>query len=147
MSKEVSTVNGSLFTDDRGFLSFVNDFNLSDYKRFYIVENHKRDFIRAWHGHLKENKAVLCVKGSALVSAVKISDTGEILKDEKPFTITLSDRNPIVLKIPEGYANGFKTLTDDCKLMFFSSSSLEESKGDDYRFEYNTWNVWGENYR
>lgn len=147
MTNEILTVNGNLFVDDRGFLSFVNDFNLSDYKRFYIVENHKQDFIRAWHGHLKESKAVLCVQGAALVAAVKISNDGKILHDERPFAITLSERSPVVLKIPSGYANGFKTLTNDCKLMFFSSASLEESKNDDYRFEYNTWNIWGEKYR
>jgi len=40
---------GAVFSDDRGFLRFVNDFDFSDVKRFYQVENHKKGFIRAWH--------------------------------------------------------------------------------------------------
>ena len=40
------------------------------------------------------------------------------------------------------FANGFKTLTPDAKLMFFSTSTLEESQGDDIRFDAYYWNPW-----
>ena len=46
----------------------------------------------------------------------------------------LSALKPSVLHIPAGYANGFKSLTADTKLMFFSTSILEESQGDDVRW-------------
>ena len=68
----ISKISGGLFADDRGFLRFVNDFDFSNVKRFYQVENHSRGYIRAWHGHNKESKYVYVAKGSALVGAVNL---------------------------------------------------------------------------
>ena len=39
------------------------------------------------------------------------------------------------------------TLTDDAIVQFFSTSTLEESKGDDIRFPYDKWNIWNIEYR
>jgi hypothetical protein len=33
-------------------------------------------------------------------------------------------------------------LSADAILLVYSSTSLEESKGDDYRFEFDYWNPW-----
>lgn len=140
MNFKINKIQGDLFADDRGYLRFVNDFNFKDVKRFYQVENHAKNFIRAWHGHKKEGKYVYVSKGSALIGAVNM-ETDEIFK------ITLSSQSPVVLFIPPGYANGFKTLEEGTIVMFFSTSTLEESKGDDIRFDYDKWNIWEENYR
>ena len=34
------------------------------------------------------------------------------------------------------------SLTDDLKLMFFSTSTLEESAADDIRFDSRLWDIW-----
>ena len=47
---------GENFTDLRGNLRCVNNFNFKNIKRFYQINNHKINFVRAWHGHRKENK-------------------------------------------------------------------------------------------
>ena len=44
-------------------------------------------------------------------------------------------------------SNGFKTLEEDTQILFFSTSTLQESLNDDIRFAYNKWNIWEENYR
>ena len=54
----------------------------------------------------------------------------------------LSANKPSVLFIPPGYCNGFMSLTQDAKLMFFSTSTLEESRGDDIRFHARHWDIW-----
>lgn len=123
--------NGNVVTDDRGSVSFVNDFDFKDVKRFYMVQNHSKGFVRAWHGHKKESKYVLVVRGAVMVSVMPLDDLGEI------DTFILSDKKPQVLLIPAGNYNGFKTLTDDAQVMFFSTSTLEESKGDDIRLSAN----------
>ena len=51
----------------------------------------------------------------------------------------LSDRNPKILFIPPKHANGFRCLENDTRIIFFSTSSLEESEGDDYRFPFDYW--------
>ena len=133
-------MEGNSFVDDRGVLRFVNDFDFRNVKRFYQVENHKKGFIRAWHGHMHEGKYVYIAKGTALVGAVNM-ETEEVNK------FVLSSQKPSVLFIPPGYANGFKNLEEDTIIMFFSTSTIEETKGDDTRFEWDRWNIWEEDYR
>lgn len=148
--QEINQIFGNVAVDDRGSLKFINDFNFQDVKRFYQVQNHSRNFIRAWHGHVKEAKYVYVVKGSILVGAVPMpSDTEKTNFDPKtePKRFVLSSDKPSVLYIPANYANGFMTLTEDSIVQFFSTSTLEESKGDDIRFPYDKWNIWNVEYR
>lgn len=135
-------VPGGKAFDDRGSLTFINDLDLSQFKRFYVVENHSKGFVRAWHGHKQEAKAVVVLHGSALVAAVAIDNWDSPSKDLKVERTVLSAEKPGALLIPAGYANGFMTLTEGAKVMFLSTSSLEESAGDDFRFEARYWNPW-----
>ena len=131
----VELINGGVAVDDRGQLSFVNDFDFTDVKRFYMVENHEQGFIRAWHGHKKEGKYVYVPSGAILIGTVN-------LETEEVERFVLSSSKPQVLYIPPGYANGFMNLQDNTKVIFFSTSTLKESMGDDIRFEYDKWNIW-----
>ena len=133
---------GGLSVDDRGTVSFVNDFDFKNVKRFYVVENHKQGFIRAWHGHKNESKYVFVVKGSAVVAAVKIDNWENPSKNLQVNRFTLSDKTPSVLFIPAGYANGFMSLSEDAKLIFYSTSELKDSLNDDIRFEAHYWDAW-----
>tara|TARA_R100000008_G_scaffold19759_1_gene10194 strand:+ start:163 stop:579 length:417 start_codon:yes stop_codon:yes gene_type:complete len=138
MSSEI--YDGNVFVDDRGKLRFVNDFDFKKVKRFYQVENHRRGFIRAWHAHKKEAKYVYVARGSALVGVVN-------LETEKVEKTVLSADTPRVLYIPPNSANGFMNLEEETIIMFFSTSTLAESKGDDIRFAYDKWDIWGDDYR
>ena len=137
---ETKIISGGLSVDDRGSVTFVNDFNFSDVKRFYVVENHRAGFIRAWHGHEKEGKYVFVVKGTALIGTVDMNS-------ESPKKYILSDRSPKILYIPPGYANGFKTLEEDTRIIFYSTSTLQDSLGDDIRFPFDRWDIWKEDFR
>lgn len=139
---EPQLIKGGLAVDDRGTVGFVNDFNFTDVKRFYTVENHKQGFVRAWHAHKKEAKYVMTVKGSAIIGAVKIDNWENPSKDLKINRFVLSEKNPSVLFIPAGYANGFMSLTEDAKLIFFSTSELKDSLNDDIRYDAHYWEAW-----
>lgn len=121
--------------DDRGKVSFVNDFDFKDVKRFYVVENHTKGFIRAWHGHKKEAKYVYVTRGAIIIGVVNMKDSYGVQRH------VLSADKPQILYIPARNYNGFKTLTDDTQVMFFSTSTLEETKGDDYRKPVDTFNL------
>ena len=133
---------GGLAADDRGELAYVNDFRFEGVKRFYMVSNHSQGFVRAWHGHKREAKYVTAVSGAAVVGAVCIDDWERPSKESEVQRFVLSAHRPSVLYIPPGYANGFMSLTADLRLMFFSTSSLEESHGDDFRYESRYWDIW-----
>lgn len=139
---QVQLIKGGISVDDRGVVSFVNDFNFLNVKRFYMVENHKQGFVRAWHAHKKEAKYVMAIKGSAIVGAVKIDNWESPSKDLKINRFVLGESNPSVLFIPAGYANGFMSLSENTKLIFFSTSELKDSLNDDIRYESHYWEAW-----
>jgi dTDP-4-dehydrorhamnose 3,5-epimerase len=141
-SSDPYLINGGRATDDRGSLEFFNELDISKFKRFYTVENHENGFIRAWHGHLKESKVLIPLRGALLACAVKLTSTELPDKNQEVFRQVLSASNPKALFIPPGYANGFKTLSQDSLVMVLSSTTLEESLGDDYRFPFDYWNPW-----
>lgn len=126
---------GDVAIDDRGSVSFVNDFDPSVTKRFYVVSNHQKGFVRAWHGHQKEGKYVFVVSGAIKIGVISMKD------DRFGKTYVLSAIKPQVLYIPPGNYNGFKTLTDDAQVMFFSTLTMEKSSGDDYRKPANEWDI------
>lgn len=140
METQPKIYNGGLAVDDRGTVSFVNDFNFEGVKRCYMVENHERGFIRSWHGHRNEGKYVSVVNGSAIVGAVN-------METEKVERYVLSSKKPQILWIPPGFANGFKSLEENTKIIFYSTSTLEESLNDDIRFPHDKWDIWNIEYR
>ena len=139
---EPKLIAGNIGIDDRGEVGFVNDFDFAGVKRFYTVRNHRRGFVRAWHAHRREAKYVTATSGAALVGVVPIDDWEHPSKDLPVLRFVLSAHKPSVLYIPTGYANGFMSLTGDAMLMFFSTSTLEQSKGDDIRFPARYWDIW-----
>ena len=130
---------GNLAVDDRGTLRFVNDFDFKGVKRFYQVENFSTKTVRAFHGHMKEGKYVYAVSGSVIMCAVKLTSPTKPSKKAKVERLVLSSSKPQVVFIPPGYANGFKALEKNTQVMFFSTATLLESQGDDYRFSFDYW--------
>jgi len=142
--KKPRLIKGGISTDERGEVSFVNDFDFKDIKRFYIIENASLDVIRAFHGHLREEKFIFVVSGKALVAVVKIDDIEKPGRNKELRRFVLCADKPTVLHIPGGYANGLRSLEEGTKVIVFSTTTLEESKKDDYRFPYDYWGkqVW-----
>lgn len=135
-------IRGGLAVDDRGVVSFVNDFVFEGVRRFYVVRNHRAGFVRAWHAHRRETKYFTVVEGTALVCAVQIDDWAQPSRDLKVHRHVLTAEQPAVLHVPAGFANGFMTLTMATKVVVFSTVTLEESREDDIRYDAYYWNPW-----
>ena len=144
---EPTLIDLGLSLDDRGSLRYLNDFTFENWKRFYIVENHRAGFIRAWHAHERESKFVIAISGTVKIGTVKVDDFESPNEELKPNFRILSHLTNFGLFIPGGYANGFQTLTSDAKLLIFSTSTLSESMSDDYRYQWDLWTSWDENFR
>lgn len=146
MAQQKKTIiySGNIRTDARGQVGFVNDFDFKDVKRFYQIENTNTDIIRAFHGHKIETKYVYVVSGSILFCAAYIDNFKSPSKNAIVERHILTGKNPQVIYIPPHFANGFKTLETNTKVIFYSTSSLEDSKADDYRIPYDYWgtDIW-----
>lgn len=136
-------VSGGVAVDDRGRLGYVEGVCMDGVRRLYVVSNHRSGHVRAWHGHKNETKLVMVVAGAAIVAAVEVDDWEHPSRDLEVHRWVLSEDRLAVLRIPPGWANGFRTLTPGARVMFWSSSTLEESSSDDFRWHARYWDAWG----
>ena len=139
---KIHTIEGGISVDYRGRISHVNDLDMSEVERFYIIHQNDTSIIRAWHGHQHEKKWFYTVKGSFTTAFVKIDDWENPSPDLKPEVFHLSAAESRVLYIPEGYANGIKAEEPDSILMVFSNKVLSEAIHDSWRYDSIMWMNW-----
>jgi dTDP-4-dehydrorhamnose 3,5-epimerase-like enzyme len=132
---------GGIAIDNRGSVAFNNGLQLKNIKRFYIVANKKKNFVRAWHGHKIEAKYMICISGKAKIAAVKINNFRKPSKKIKVHSWIIDSNKPDVVYIPPGYANGTKSITKDMQILVLSNSSLKSSLKDDFRFDKDFWKI------
>ena len=138
----IKVVEGGIFTDYRGKISHVNDLDMSEVNRFYIIHHDNTDIVRAWHAHQFEKKWFFCLKGSFTTAFVKIDDWNTPSLNLKPEVFILSDKVSRIICIPEGYANGIKANEPDSILMVLSNKILSEAIKDSWRYDKDMWMDW-----
>lgn len=139
MTEEPKFIEGGVAVDERGSVRFVNAFDFAGVRRFYQVTNASLSTERVWHAHKHERKWVYAAKGAAVVAAVEFDHDTKPSKSKKVHRFVLSEEQPGILAIPAGYANAFRILKPDTVLLFFSSSTVEASEQDDFRFPPDYW--------
>lgn len=139
---EIKIVEGGIFTDYRGQISFVNELDMSEVARFYMIYHSDASVIRAWHAHQTEKKWFYAVKGSFTTAFVKIDNWENPSLDLKPEVFHLTDKKSSILCIPEGYANGIKAEEPDSILMVLSNKILSEAVKDSWRYDPHLWMEW-----
>lgn len=118
--------------DERGFIErlFCSD-ELSDLFPNGIAQvNHSmsksQGTVRGLHFQyppFSEKKLVSCIRGKVLDIAVDIREGSPTFLQWH--TEVLSDENCSSLVIPEGFAHGFQTLTDNCELLYLHSCTYQ----------------------
>ena len=139
---DIKIIEGGIFTDHRGKLSHVNNLDLSEVERFYIIQHDNTEVIRAWHAHQFEKKWFYCVKGSFTGAFIKIDNWENPSKNLVPEVFDLSDKKSEIICIPEGYANGFKANEPDSILLVLSNKTLDVAIHDSWRYNANLWMKW-----
>ena len=134
-------IDGGLHTDDRGTVSFANDFDLAGVDRFYTIRFGRPNTPRGWLGHRRDVKWFTAVQGEVRVAVVEPDDWGSPASDLPVNRYTLSAGTPQVLHVPAGHATASAGLTDDAILLVFSSGRIEDAKSDDYRFPVDIWDL------
>jgi dTDP-4-dehydrorhamnose 3,5-epimerase len=121
--------------DERGFFSRFfceEDFKAIGLKSVINQINHtstkEKGSIRGLHfQHFphEENKIVSCLKGEVFDIAVDIRRNSPTYL--KWHAQLLSEENCLSLFIPQGFAHGFQTLTDNCELIYLHTESYHPS--------------------
>lgn len=126
-------VIGNHHADSRGLLTFNNDFDASDVKRIYFIENCDTSFIRAWQGHREERRWFTVVCGSFEIKLILIDDWKNPSPNLQQEVFVLTSENLVILPIPKGYVSSIKALEDKSKLMVMADY-LKGEIHDEYRF-------------
>ena len=124
---------GKTYLDSRGTLRFNNDFDLSEIKRVYEIENCDIEFRRGWKGHYKEKRRFLCTSGVIEITVKEILQG--IKLSNKSNTIKLSADKFDVLEVPEMYATLIKQKVPGSKVLVFANSFIDNSE-EDIRWPY-----------
>ena len=132
-------LQGNIAKDIRGSVRFINDFSFPNIKRFYHVTNADTDTIRAFHGHMREEKYVYVPSGKALVCAVLLDHPIHPSPKNLVYKFILCADTPQILHIPSRYANGVRALESQTNILFFSTATLKQSQADDFRFPSDYW--------
>ncbi|MEM6964541.1 MAG: WxcM-like domain-containing protein [Bacteroidota bacterium] len=135
-------IKGGKFVDDRGSITFANDFDMSRVKRFYYICHHDTVTVRAWQGHKRESKWFHVFAGKFLVKLIQPDNWEVPSQNSSIASFTLDATDSTVLYIPSGFINGFKALEPNSSMLVFSDVTLDESQRDDFRFEPNSWFDW-----
>ena len=139
---DLKIVQRKPISDDRGFLSRLycqDDFKLMGINKPISQINQtltkKKGAVRGLHYQLApfaEAKLVTCIKGEIFDVAVDLrKDSPSYLKWHAE---VLSENNHKSFLIPEGFAHGFQTISDDCELIYLHTApySKEHEKGLNY---------------
>jgi len=122
-------IDPTVHEDDRGWFGRFyckKDFKEIGHEKEWVQMNHsstkKKGSIRGMHFQLspfKEIKLVKCVAGAVFDVIIDVRKGSPTFL--KWFAQELSAFNRKMLYIPEGFAHGFQTLTDDCDLIYLHS--------------------------
>lgn len=136
--KSVKVIERKLLGDTRGYLERL--FCLEDFTgilngKIISQINHtytkSAGTIRGLHFQqppFSETKFITCIKGTVFDVAVDLRHgSSEFLQHHAEI---LSAENHKTLFIPEGFAHGFQTLTDDCEMIYFHTAPyVADSEG------------------
>ena len=138
----VEIIKGGSFTDARGTLQFVNDFDFYGVKRFYQIKHDDKDVVRAWQGHQIEHKWFFVGTGTFIIAWVQIDNWQNPSTNLNGNYVILSEESPKILSVPKGYANGIKALSPGSILTVYSDSTVEQSSNDRWSFDPALWLDW-----
>lgn len=130
---------GNKHKDDRGIITYNNDFDASQIRRIYTIVNQSTDFVRGWQGHKMEQRWFAAMKGSFEISVIQVDDFNSPSKDLPIHKYTIVDNELTYLHIPAGCITAIKSLVDDSKLLVLADYQIGQIQ-DEFRFDINYFN-------
>lgn len=124
---------GKKHKDERGIITYNNDFDASQIKRIYTIENHSADFIRGWQGHQIEQRWFAAMSGSFEIRVIKVDDFDNPSKDLSQNKYKLTADNLDFLHVPAGYITAIQALEEHSKLLVLADYGVGEVQ-DEYRY-------------
>lgn len=132
-SNQLPITVGNRHNDERGIITFNNEFDASEIKRIYTIENHSIDFVRGWQGHKIEQRWFASMNGKFKISVIEVDNFENPSQDLTIQQYILDDESLTYLHIPAGHLTAIQALQEESKLLVLADYALGEVK-DEYRF-------------
>jgi len=134
MLQKVKVISGGHHVDARGEVTFVNEFDMSQVKRFYRIKHFDTETIRGWRAHKIEQRWFHVFNGTFMVKLVKIDnwENPSSNLDQHKFILKATDIS--VFHIPVGYASSLQAMEENSEMIVFADYPIEHAKNDDYLF-------------
>lgn len=133
--KDIQTIQGGVAKDHRGQIRFVNDFDMTEVKRFYIIENKDIELVRGWRAHRIEQRWFYALAGAFSIDLVQIDNWDQASPDLRIEKRILSADAQEVLHVPVGYGTAFQALEPNSKLLVFADHGIDHAPMDDYTWD------------
>ncbi|TDQ73512.1 WxcM-like domain-containing protein [Sphingobacterium yanglingense] len=132
----IDTIKGGIASDHRGSIRFVNEFDMTQVKRFYSIRNADVELVRGWRAHRIEQRWFYVLSGSFVLDLVKIDDWDNASATLPVERRILREEEGEVLHVPVGYGTAFQAMEEGAELLVFADHGIEHAPNDDY-----TWPV------
>ena len=129
-------IAGGTHVDPRGALMYNNDFDASEVKRIYLIENKDITVVRAWQGHKIEQRWFTAVLGVFRIQLIKIDNWEQPSKTLIVESYILNSDSLNFLHIPAGYVSSIQSISSSSKLLVLADYFLDDNN-DEYRYEIN----------
>jgi len=129
-----SFIQGGISKDHRGQIRFVNEFDMSLVKRFYLIKNSDLELVRGWRAHRVEQRWFYVLSGSFRIDLVKIDNWDNPSKDLNIEKIVLSVNDHKVFHVPSGYGTAFQAIEEDSEILAFANYPLSHAPSDDHTY-------------
>lgn len=127
-------IHGSIFKDSRGELKYNNDFDASEIKRMYIIENSYTALKRGWKAHKIEQRWFIALTGTFSIQVVAIDDFEKPEAEKEFYNFILESNEMHVLHCPAGHATLIQALEPESKILAMGDFLLGETQ-DEYRYD------------
>jgi len=128
----VLKIKGGNSLDKRGQIRYVNGFDMSLVKRFYIIKNSDTELVRGWRGHRIEKRWFYVLYGSFELNLVEIDDWNQPSVNLSIETIKLTMDDQQIVYLPTGHASAFRALEENSELLVFADYGIEHAPFDNY---------------
>ncbi len=126
-------LEGERYEDERGIITYNNDFDASAVKRIYTIENKNTALIRGWQGHRIERRWFAAIQGSFEISVIQIDDFQNPSKDLTVMKHHLTEETLTYLHVPGGCITAIQASEEGSKLLVLADYAIGEIQ-DEYRF-------------
>ncbi len=130
----IGITQGGIAEDHRGHIRFVNDFDMTEVKRFYIIENKDIETIRGWRAHRIEQRWFYALEGAFSMKTVKIDDWDKPSTELSVEETIMRSAEQRVIHVPVGYGTAFQALEPGSRLLVFADYGIGHAKSDDYTY-------------